>query len=197
VLVVREARAERTVTLDEWAALPEDEPGELVDGKVVEEEDVGALHETVVVFLVHALRVWLGTRGRILSSDAKLAVAGQRGRKPDLAVWFARVALPARGVIRVPPDVAIEIVSPTPKDRRRDRFEKLVEYAAFGIPYYWLVDPELRTLEVLHRTERGTYEIALSVAEGRADIPGCPGFILDLDALWTEIADLDPGDPTT
>lgn len=184
------------MTLEQWAALPEDEPGELIDGLLVEEEDVGALHETVVVFLVHALRLWLGTRGRVLTSDAKLAVTGQRGRKPDVMVYLQRARLPARAVIRVPPDIAVEIVSPTPKDRRRDRFEKVLEYAAFGIRYYWLLDPEVRTLEVLARTDRGTYEIVCSAASGRVQIPGCEGLELDLDALWAEIADLDLDDAT-
>lgn len=182
------------MTLDDWASMPEDEPGELVDGLLVEEEDVGALHEIVVVFLAHALRSWLGVRGRVLSSDAKLAVTTSSGRKPDLAVYLTRVRLPARSIIRVPPDIAIEVVSPTPKDRRRDRFEKLGEYANFGVAYYWLVDPEVRTVEVLRRTTAGTYEIALSAAEGRVAIPGCDGLVLDLDALWAEIEDLDQVD---
>lgn len=94
-------------------------------------------------------------------------------------------------MIRTPPDFAIEIVSPRPKDRRRDRFEKLVEYAAFGIQHDWLVDPEARTLEVLQRSDAGAYTIVLSASEGSVAVPGCAGLVLDLDALWAEIADLE------
>lgn len=74
------------MTLDEWAAMPEDEPGELVDGVLVEEEEVGALHGSIVSWLVRAIGVWLGARGRVLTSDAKFAVGERRGRKPDLTV---------------------------------------------------------------------------------------------------------------
>jgi len=179
------------MTLDQWAAMEEDEPGELVDGVLVEEEGVGALHELIVVWLGAALKVWLGSRGRVLGSDTKLAVAENRGRKPDLCVYFTRAKLPARAVVRTPPDVAIEIVSPQPADRRRDRFEKLAEYASFGVHWYWLVDPEVRTLEVLERNDRGTYTIALSASDGTVSVPGCEGLVLDLDSLWAEIADLD------
>jgi Uma2 family endonuclease len=179
-----------TMTLDEWADLPEDEAGELVDGVLIEEEDVGALHESIVIWLGAVLRAWLGARGRILASDAKFAVSDRRGRKPDLTVYFTRRKLPAHAVIRTAPDVAIEIISPRPEDRRRDRFEKLSEYAAFGVRYYWLVDPEVRTLEVLERDARGAYTIVLSAADGQVAIPGCEGLVIDLDALWAEIDDL-------
>jgi hypothetical protein len=57
-----------------------------------------------------------------------------RGRKPDLTVYLAGSCLPARDLIRVPPD--IEIVSSTPRDGRRDRGGKTADYAAFGVAWY-------------------------------------------------------------
>jgi len=47
------------LSLDEWFALPEDDPGELVDGHLVEEEAPDYLHEILVAFLVQALRNWI------------------------------------------------------------------------------------------------------------------------------------------
>lgn len=183
------------MTFEAWGALPEDEEGELVDGVLVEEEQAGALHESIVAWLAHVMRLWLGARGRVLTSDAKFAVSERRGRKPDLTVYLTRVKLPAHAVIQTPPDVAVEVVSPRPKDRRRDRFEKLLEYAAFGVRYYWIIDPEARTLEVLERSDRGAYTIVRSAGGGAVTIPGCEGLELDLDALWAEIADLEETEP--
>ena len=45
--------------------------------------------------------------------------------------------------------VAVEIVSPEEKSRKRDRVTKRREYAAAGIPEYWIVDPDERTVTVL------------------------------------------------
>ncbi len=38
------------MTLEDWAALPKGEPGELVDGELVDEEMPSFVHEVVVVW---------------------------------------------------------------------------------------------------------------------------------------------------
>ena len=178
------------MSLDEWAALPEDEPGELVDGQLVEEEVVGYAHEVVVGYFIHVLRAWVVARGGFVgSSDARFAVKAARGRKPDLTVYLPGSRKPpAQGLIRVPPDIAVEVVSPTPRDGRRDRVEKVKEYAAFRVRWYWIVDPQLRSLEIFELGADGRYTYALGATEGVIEsVPGCEGLTLDIDALWSEI----------
>jgi Uma2 family endonuclease len=183
-------RARRRLTLEEWADLPEDDDGELVDGVLVEEEVGGLAHESVVAWLIRTLGAWLAALGgRVAASDLKLAVAPARGRKADVAAWLpGHPPLPRRGLIRRPPDLLVEVISGRPRDRRRDRVEKAAEYAAFGVPWYWLVDPDARTLEIFERGADGRYVQALAAAAGCIDrVPGCEGLVLDLDALWAEL----------
>jgi len=181
------------LTLDEWFALPEDEPGELVNGHLEEEEVPDYLHELLVMLLGKFLSNWIPHGGLVAGSDAKFAVSSGRGRKPDLTVYLPGSRRPpARGLIRVPPNIAIEIVSPTPRDGRRDRVEKLADYAAFGVAWYWLLDPQLRSLEVLELDAQGRYLHVLGASTGTLEkIPGCEGLTLDLDALWAAIDDLE------
>jgi len=182
------------MTLEEWAAMEEDEPGELVDGRLEEEEVPDLTHEIVVAWFVHLLKSWLGRGGFVFGSDAKYAVRPNRGRKPDVAVYLSPdgTSLPRRGIVRVPPDIVIEVVSPSPRDERRDRIEKMDEYAAFGVRFYWIADPSLQSLEIFELTE-GRYARAARATEGRMDaVPGCPSLALDLDDLWSEISRLGP-----
>ena len=84
----------------------------------------------------------------------------------------------------------VEVVSPTPQDGRRDRVEKLYEYAAFGVRWYWIVDPRLRTLEILKLGDDRHYAHVLSASDGAIEMPGCEGLTIDLDELWREIDEI-------
>jgi Uma2 family endonuclease len=183
----------KPLTLQGWADLDEDIEGELVDGVLEEEEMATFLHEIVVMWLAHALRSWVRRRGGyVAGSEAKIAVGPRRGRKSDLSVYLrGKAPALADTLVRTPPHVIVEVVSPRPRDARRDRVEKIRDYAGAGIAYYWILDPQLRTLEVLELETGGQYRVALSRSSGKARVPGCPGLTLDLDDLWTEVEEAD------
>jgi Uma2 family endonuclease len=179
----------RVMTLAEWADLDEDEPGELVEGRIVEDEEMGAEHDIVGAWLIWILRGWLASRGGFVgTSDTRFGVSPTHGRKPDTYVYLPGRKPPRRGLVTVPPDIMVEVVSPRPKDARRDRVEKMREYAAFGVRFYWIVDPAIRTVEILELGADGRYAHAASAVEGKIDpVPGCAGLVLDVDALWAEV----------
>jgi Uma2 family endonuclease len=180
-----------TLTVEEWFGLPEDISGELVDGRLVEEEVPDAKHELVITWLTALLRAWMrGRGGFVLGSGAKLQLGRDRGRMPDASAYLPGGRRPqAAGPIVTPPDIAIEVVSPSRDDIRRDRIQKMTEYAAFGIRYYWLVDPSARVFEIYELESGGLYRRALGAADGTVEaVPGCTGLSLNLDELWSEIA---------
>jgi Uma2 family endonuclease len=190
-----ETRARASLTLEAWERLEEDEPGELVRCELEEEELPDALHELAVSWLVAVFRAWLGERGGfVFGSELRLALSEQTGRKPDVTVLLPGCAPPPRrGALRSPPDLVVEVVTPSPRDERRDRIEKMGEYAVFGIRHYWVIDPALGSFEVFELGEPGRYTRVLAATEGVvAEIPGCPGLTLDLGALWAELDRLGP-----
>ncbi len=182
------------LTLKEWADLPDDVPGELVDGVLVEEELADLPHEMVVYFLLR-LFGWVDDRGGIvIPSEYKYGVAPKRGRKPDLSVYLPGTT-PPRARDRfgaVPPDIAVEVITPRPRDARRDRVEKTAEYARFGIRWYWLVDPAVRSVEILELGPRRRYTVVASVSGGVIAVPGCKGLKLDVDKLWAHVGRVTP-----
>ncbi|HEY6727987.1 MAG TPA: Uma2 family endonuclease [Polyangiaceae bacterium] len=187
------AREVVALTLEQWASLSEEEPGEFVAGFLEEEEVPDLAHESVVAWLIATLKMWLAGRGGfVFGSEVKFAVTPSRGRKSDVSVYFpGRTGLPRRGVVRIPPDVMIEVLSEGRRDAHRDRIDKPDEYAAFGVRWYWLFDPAGRTLEVFELGADGRYVRAFAAASGKLQAPGCDGLVLDLDELWAEVDRLD------
>lgn len=180
------------MTVDEWAALEEDVQGELVDGVLVEEEMPSIVHERIVWWVLITLTPWLEPRGgMVFPSGVKLAIRPRTGRIADAVVYMPGRKPQAYGAVRLPPDIAIEIVSPEPRDERRDRIEKFDDYAAFGVRWYWLVDPELRSFEIWELGADARYVRACGAIGGKIDpVPGCEGLVLDLDALWAVVDEL-------
>jgi Uma2 family endonuclease len=184
-----EASAGRALSAREWLEFGEDEQGELVGGRLEEEEAPDAVHELAVAWLLRLIGTWLGPNGFVFGSELKFLISEGSGRKPDLSVFFPGSTPPARtGALRRPPDVAIEVVTPSPRDERRDRVEKMADYAGFGVRYYWLVDPALGTFEIFERTPDGHYVKLSGVTAGTiAPVPGCSGLVIDVDRLWAEL----------
>jgi Uma2 family endonuclease len=128
----------------------------------------------------------------VFGSAHKVALTGKSGRKPDVTMYLDGQKLPRRRPSAdTPPSVAIEVVTPTPRDTKRDRVEKPDEYARAGVRSYWLIDPTMRTLEVFELGADRRYVRAKSASGGRVKIPGYPGLALDLDGLWAELDSLD------
>ena len=186
-------RPQQRLSLEQWWALPPDEPGELVRGFLEEEEMPDAVHELAVSWLIARLRSWVGANGFVFSSELKLSLSDALGRKPDVSVYFEGTAPPPRrGPVRQPPDLIVEVVSPSPRDERRDRVDKMTEYADFRVGSYWLVDPALGTVEIFQLQNDGRYVRVAAAAEGTLQgVPGHPGLSIDVDALWAELARLE------
>ena len=174
-------------TWDDFVALDEDDPRELIDGELVEVEVPGSKHEKIVAALCFFLRAWVEAAhgGEVLASGYKVRITDRRGVMPD--VQFYREGNDALldqddGLVRGRPDLVVEIVSPT--SQRYDRVTKLRGYAQLGVPEYWLVDGAARTLERLVLRE-GTYAIAASLAEDETFRPeSFEGMEIPLSKLW-------------
>jgi Uma2 family endonuclease len=181
------------LSLDAWGSLDEDDSRELVEGRLEDDEVPSAIHEIVVRWILVLLDAHFRSHGGfVFGSGIKLAVRAQTGRLPDVVCYAAGRRPEPRGLVTVPPDIVIEVVSPTPRDERRDRIEKPDDYAAFGVRYYWLVDPDYRSFEVWELGSDARYVRAVAGVTGKVDrIPGCEGLVVDLDVLWAEVDRLD------
>ncbi len=153
----------------------------------------GYAHEVLVAQLIVLFFGWVVPRGGFVGgSESKIATGPRRGRKPDLTVYFPGRKPKACGLIHTPPDIVVEVVSSGPRDSQRDRIDKLDEYASFGIQYYWIVDPAIRTVEIFELDKEGRYSRRLGASHGIIEsVPGCNGLPMSIDELWSSLDRLD------
>jgi Putative restriction endonuclease len=57
-----------------------------------------------------------------------------------------------------------------PSNAATDQVDKFRVYAAAGVPFYWIADPERRILTV-YRLERASYSVALQAKQGESVHP--------------------------
>ncbi|PRQ03082.1 hypothetical protein ENSA5_18010 [Enhygromyxa salina] len=120
---------------------------------------------------------WWIVDGPELHLDAEILV-------PDLAGWRRgrMPALPDVAYIELAPDWVCELLSPSTE--ARDRTDKLDIYGAAGVPWVWLVNPRLRTLEVLERSEGKWVLNASHHGSGPVRAPPFGAVELVLGDLW-------------
>jgi Uma2 family endonuclease len=174
-------------TWDDFVALEEDDPRELIDGELVEVEVPTWSHEKVVGWLVFFLRAWAegGRGGHVVPSGYKVRVSDRRGVMPDVQFYRRDNDIAAEqqaGLIRGRPDLVVEVISPS--STRYDRVTKLRYYAQLGIPEYWMVDPGARTVERLVLAD-ASYVIAGSCSDSEPFRPASfDGLEIPLAKLW-------------
>ena len=177
--------AERLLSVEEYAALPDDGvPTELVRGRIVRETQPKWPHGRIQMWLGHLLMREIEARGW------PVEVAGPVGcvveehpdtvRGPDLvAVRRGRPAGRAE-FVGGGPELAVEILSPS--NRRREVRRRIGEYLAAGTLAVWVVDPRRRTVTV-HRV--GAAPSVLNEEEALT-FPGLmPGLTLSVAQIFS------------
>jgi len=147
---------QRFLSFDEYLSYDDgtDTLYELFNGELIAVPPESGLNVQIAnrLFLIFALLI--GT-DRVRGHGLELEVRGEpRNRYPDLTIIQAEHVeqLQRRNTVRVAmaaPLLVIEIVSPGELQRDRDYTAKRMQYQDRGIPEYWIVDPQLKTVLVL------------------------------------------------
>jgi Uma2 family endonuclease len=171
------------MTVDEFLKLPRiEELGvELINGRVVDKDNGGLIHELVKANLNQILIVWMsqhwngilfvGTSYRLDEHDCLI---------PDLSVLSnERVPVPATSDLpRGAPDLAIEVVSSETAASLRSKINLCLEYGSKSV---WAVYPELRILDI-HRPNGRI--IPVEQDQILEDHDALPGFSTPVSAIF-------------
>lgn len=180
-------RAGRVVlTYRDYAALPDDgRRYEIHEGELSVTPAPNLRHQEVVGNLFATLRAHVAARslGKVYVSPVDVILADTTIVQPDV-VFIAndRLRLQSERGIEGPPTLVIEVLSTS--TRERDRHTKLQLYARHGVPWYWIVDPDARVVEV-YRLEAGTYVLSKRIAgDEPVSAEPFPDLALPPASLW-------------
>lgn len=151
--------AKKRATYDDVLAAPEHLVAELVEGTLITSPRPASPHAHTASVLGMDLGSpfqrgrggpggWWFLVGPELHFDENVLV-------PDLAAWRReRMPVPPNvPYFTLPPDWLCEVLSPSTESF--DRTDKLAIYASAGIPWVWLVNPIVKTLEILELRDGG------------------------------------------
>ena len=147
------------LTYEDYLTLPDDgKRYEIIDGGLAVTPSPATRHQTASRRIQHKLMSALEDTGRGFVFDAPMDLILDKENvvQPDLVYISAEnKKIIERKNIQGVPDLLVEILSPS--TRRRDVLVKSVLYARFGVPSYWIVDPEIDRIETF-QLENGSYK---------------------------------------
>jgi Uma2 family endonuclease len=162
---------------------------ELIDGKLVERH-MGARSSEVAANIIRIIGQYTIERklGKVFATDCGYQIFAsdpKRVRFPD-ASFIARGHLPEdktpEGHVRVPPDLAVEVVSPN--DTAEEVEAKRVAFLQAGARLFWVVFPESRTVHVYRQGNNNSLALAEGDELSGADV--LPGFLCRVAAFFEE-----------
>jgi Uma2 family endonuclease len=176
------------LTYEDYLLFPDDgKRHELIQGDHYMTPAPNTKHQRVSGNLHAALHAYLRRHpiGQIFAAPCDVIFSDEDVVQPDLLfVSASRLGIVTPDNIKGAPDLVVEILSDA--TRKKDETIKRKLYERFGVPEYWLVDPELETVRVL-RLEGDRYRRALDLSTDEpapVTTPLLPEFSLPLAELF-------------
>ena len=178
----------KAVTYEEWLRMPEvhDAIEEVVNGEIRIVPAAKTKHAVIVARAFRALDGQLdASRVIVLTGSFGLIIRQSplTSRVPDLAVCELATLNEPDGYIHTAPQLLVEVLSPA--NSRREREEKLADYAGLGVPEVWVISPEACTVEVLY-LEDGFLHSTQILARGVLTPRLFPAVSIDIAHIWPD-----------
>jgi Uma2 family endonuclease len=186
--------AKRNATYEDVLSAPPHKVAEIIGGELILSPRPAAPHAAAASALGEELgppfkRGRGGPGGWIILDEPEIHL-GRDVLVPDLGGW-RRETMPViedAAYFTVRPDWICEVLSPSTE--RFDRSDKLRIYGRSGVQHAWLVNPLLRTLEVVRLSAEAPEQwTTLGVFRDDARVRAAPfeAFELELGILWQDV----------
>jgi len=157
---------------------------ELVDGRIEVLPVPTERHQSILLFLLEALRAFVKPRklGKTLFSGLRVRLRARNFREPDLVFLSTKNAAKRGNRYWQGADLVMEVVSED--DPQRDYVEKRRDYARAGVREYWIVDPRIRSITLLVLKTRAYAQRGVFKDGDRVESVSLPGFSVDVSAVF-------------
>ncbi len=173
------------LTYADYLELPDDgKRYEILDGELAVTPAPVLQHQRVSRRIQRLLEDHLTVAGgEVFDAPVDVILDDHTIVQPDLIfVSSERASVLRDKNVQGPPDLIVEIASPS--TYRRDRSRKAALYARFGVQHYWIADPGTRRLEMF-RLQESRYQLAASgESPQHLEAPDFPGLKFDLERLF-------------
>jgi Uma2 family endonuclease len=140
-------------------------------------------HQGIVLLFIRLLLPFLDARGGILRfAPMRLRLRAGKFREPDLMLLLDTSDPRNQDRHWLGADLVLEVVSPD--NPARDLVEKRQDYAAAGIPEYWIVNPLNRTISVLVLQDGEYAEHGVFVNRAQATSTVLASFSIAVDEVF-------------
>jgi len=172
-------------TEEDYFSLPDNTRIELVAGRLEWLPMPTTSHQRILAFLYRLLLAFVNRHcpgAEVLFASLPIRLAPNTLREPDIVMMLPEHRERIHEQYWEAPDLVMEIVSP--KNRTADIRDKRREYARAGIPEYWIVDPQAKTVTVLKLSGR-SYRVHGEYGSGTAaESALLKGFRVNVDEVW-------------
>ncbi|HBQ97362.1 MAG: Uma2 family endonuclease [Roseofilum sp. Belize BBD 4] len=176
-------------TIDDLEGFPDNGTRyEIIDGDLFMTKSPHLYHQDIASAICTELRIWsrqtrLGKAvfcPGVIFSDSDNVI-------PDV-VWISRERLTQllddSGHLTGAPELVIEVLSKSEKDKKRDKETKLKLYSVEGVQEYWIVNYQQREIEIYRRNQGNLEKVATLFEQDTLTSPLLPDFQCPLDVLW-------------
>jgi Uma2 family endonuclease len=178
----------RILTYEEWLQMPPAEDGsreEIVNGELLRLPPNKVTHAEVIHNLAFAISRQIDRKLiSVIESSVTLLISTEplAARAPDLIVsWRKNIVLDHHDVLCSPPDLLVEVLSPSETKRRKQA--KLADYARIGVPEVWFVSPATHAVEIL-LLKNGQLMVDTVATEGALHPIRFPDVTISVDEIW-------------
>lgn len=177
-------------TYEDYKRLPDDGwRYEIIEGELQMVPAPNTVHQQSSFELATAMKIFVQSRGLGKVFIAPIDVMlGERGTpvQPDiLFISSDRLSIVSFERIEGAPDLIVEVLSPS--NWLADRRDKYELYAKSGVREYWVVDPQVQTVEVFNLQDSRYEQVGRWKLGERASSRVLKGFEIDVANIFAVI----------